>query len=314
MDVNYYQRFNKNKKYYYLKNNKYLKNNNLIESFNKIYIPPAYKSVKFFSKSNKIYATGIDSAGRTQYKYLPNQVNKRSNTRNCKLYFINSKIEVIMKDINKNLKNNTDIKKRNIAILLKIMYKCNFRIGNKLYEEKYGSTGLTTIKKEHIKFINDKIHINFVGKKKVENRCIFIDKNLEKILKKLYNTNKNYLFSYNDNGKFKDITVKDVNDYLKIYNITNKDLRTWCANYIFIYYMKKNYVQDKKISTIINESIRNTAKLMHNTFSVCKNSYISNNILEKLKNDERLLKKLDNKTLNIQKYIDLLLKDTRCSK
>lgn len=314
MDRNYYQRLNRNKKYYYVKNNKYLNNSNLIESFNKIYIPPAYKSVKFYHKKNKIYATGVDSIGRTQYKYLPNQVTKRSSSRNCKLNFINSKIEYIMNDINKNLINDSDIKKRNIALLLKIMYKCNFRIGNKLYEEKYGSTGLTTIKREHIKFINNKIQINFIGKKKVENKCVFIDKKLEKILKKLYNTNKNYLFSYEEDGKSKDISVKDVNDYLKVYGITNKDLRTWCANYIFIYFMKKNYVPDKKKSLIINESIRNTAELMHNTFSVCKNSYLSNNILEKLETDEKLYKKLGNKSLNIQKYIELLLKETKCSK
>ena len=166
MDIDYYQRIIKNKKYYYKKNNKILNNQNIIESFNKIYIPPAYKSVKFYKTNNKIYATGIDSVGRTQYKYLPNETIKRSNNRNCKLYYINSKIELIMNDIDKNIKNDSNIKKRNIAILLKIMYKCNFRIGNKLYEEKYGSTGLTTIKKEHIKFKDNKIYIKFIGKKK----------------------------------------------------------------------------------------------------------------------------------------------------
>ncbi len=50
MDRNYYQRLAKNKKYYYIKNNRLLVNNGLIESFNKIYIPPAYKNIKFFKK------------------------------------------------------------------------------------------------------------------------------------------------------------------------------------------------------------------------------------------------------------------------
>ena len=69
----------------------------------------------------------------------------------------------------------------------------------------------------------------------------------------------------------------------------------------------------KKKSLIINESIKSTAHLMHNTSSVCKSSYISNNILEKLNNDDKLYKKLSSKSLNIQKYIELLLKDTKCS-
>ena len=53
---------------------------------------------------------------------------------------------------------------------------------------------------------------------------------------------------------------------------------------------------------------------MHNTFSVCKNSYLSNNILEKLNNDDKFFNKLGNKSLNIQKYMELLLKNTKCSK
>ena len=78
--------------------------------------------------------------------------------------------------------------------------------------------------------------------------------------------------------------------------------------------MKQNYIPEKKKSLIINESIRNTAVLMHNTFSVCKNSYLSNNILEKLNNDDKFFNKLGNKSLNIQKYMELLLKNTKCSK
>ncbi len=313
MNVNYYERINKNNKYLYIKNNKYLDNEDTIKLFNKIYIPPAYSSVKFYKKYNKIYATGIDSAGRTQYKYLPDQNKKRKNNRNCKLYFINSKIESIMNDIDKNLKNDTNPKNRNIALLLKIMYKCNFRIGNKIYEKKYGSTGLTTIKKKHIYFLNNKVYINFIGKKKVENKCIFIDKNLEKILKKLYNNNKNYLFSYEEEGSYKDINVKDVNDYLKKYEITNKDLRTWSANFIFIFFMKKNFNLEDKKTKIINKSIKSTAKLMHNTFSVCKNSYLSENILNNLLENDKLYNKLKNKKLNIKSYINLLLSNLNCT-
>ena len=34
------------------------------------------------------------------------------------------------------------------------------RFTNKIYEDKYGSTGMTTLKKEHISFKDDKIYID----------------------------------------------------------------------------------------------------------------------------------------------------------
>ena len=43
---------------------------------------------------------------------------------------------------------------------------CNFRIGNEAYEKEYGSIGITTLQKKHIKFKSDKTIIEFIGKKR----------------------------------------------------------------------------------------------------------------------------------------------------
>ena len=305
MNIDYYIKNNQS----YYKNNKLLKNKNIIEKFNSIYIPPVYKSSKYYiikknnnnnnNSENDVYATAIDALGRTQYKYTKEHTTKRNIDKHQTLLHINKLIPKIYAKIDKDLleiKNNKNInlKNRNIALILKIMGKCNFRIGNKIYEDKYGSTGMTTLRKEHISFKNDKIYIDFIGKKQVQNTCIFKDKNIERILKNLYKSKNAYMFSYNDNNILKDI------------HITNKDLRMWNANYLFIYFLKNNIQEDNTIpkKKLIKLSLEKTALFMHNTPSVCKSSYISKEIYNKLLENDAYYNLLKNKNLDIMDFIN----------
>ena len=309
MNIDYYIKNNQS----YYKNNKLLKNKNIIDKFNSIYIPPVYKSSKKNNNNseNDVYATAVDALGRTQYKYTKEHTTKRNIDKHQTLLHINKLIPKIYAKIDKDLletKNNKNInlKNRNIALILKIMGKCNFRIGNKIYEDKYGSTGMTTLRKEHISFKNDKIYIDFIGKKQVQNTCIFKDKNIERILKNLYKSKNAYMFSYNDNNIMKDISVNDVNQYLEEFHLTNKDLRMWNANYLFIYFLKNNIQEDNTIpkKKLIKLSLEKTALFMHNTPSVCKSSYISKEIYNKLLENDAYYDLLKNKNLDIMEFIN----------
>jgi len=320
MNINYYIKNNQS----YYKNNKLLKNQNIIDKFNSIYIPPVYKSSKYYiiKKNNKnnnsdndkndVYATAVDSLGRTQYKYTKDHTTKRNIDKHQTLLHINKLIPKIYAKIDKDLleksnNKNINLKNRNIALILKIMSKCNFRIGNKIYEDKYGSIGMTTLKKEHISFKDDKIYIDFIGKKQVQNTCIFKDKNVERILKNLYKSKNTYMFSYNDDNIMKDISVNDVNQYLEEFHITNKDLRMWNANYLFIYFLKNNIQEDNTIAKkkLIKLSLEKTALFMHNTPSVCKSSYISKEIYNKLLENDAYYDLLKNKNIDILEFINL---------
>jgi len=313
MNIDYY--IKKNQSYY--KNSKLLKKLHIIEKFNSIYIPPVYKNAKYYiiknnqdnTICNDVYATAIDSLGRTQYKYTKDHTIKRNIDKYQTLLHINKLIPKIYAKIDNDLleNNNILVKNRNIALILKIMNKCNFRIGNKIYENKYGSTGMTTLKKQHLDFKNDKIYIDFIGKKKVENKCILKDKNIETILKNLYKSKSTYLFSYIENNHSKDISVSDVNQYLEEFHITNKDLRMWNANYLFIYFLKNNIQQENTLpkKKLIKLSLEKTALFMHNTPAVCKSSYVSKEIYNKLLDNEDYYDLLKNKKFDIMKFINL---------
>ena len=105
-----------------------------------------------------------------------------------------------------------------------------------------------------------------------------------------------YIFSYGtDNSKV--ITSSDVNEYLRTISkryskdiiITTKDLRTWNANMLFLTFFKKlrkarRNEENKNIERIINKDVKRAiemvAEKLHNSYSICKKSYIDPKIIE----------------------------------
>jgi DNA topoisomerase-1 len=279
---------------FYYKNNKKINEVNILDKIKKIYIPPAYKNVKIYLNKN-ILATGIDNAGRKQYIYSEEMKQLRERKKYNRLKILSENIQKLKKKINKDLNNTEFSKTKLIALLLKIMDLCNFRNGNIKYEKLYGTHGLTTLHKKHILIKNKLVEIEFIGKKGVVNSCIIKNKNIQKIIKKIYNISSKddpYLFSINNNGKNIKILITDVNKYLEKFNVTYKDLRTWNANILFLKHIKKelDITHDKK--KIIRSAIKSTALQLHHTPIICKSSYIYKKIIEYIEQDEEIINKL----------------------
>ena len=313
-----------NKKYEYYKINNKINNKITLEKIAKIYIPPAYKNVKIFL-NKELLATGIDKAGRKQYIYSENMKKKRELKKYNQIYKLTKNIDHFNKKINNDLAQKDFNKDKLIALTFKIMDLCNFRSGNKKYEKKYGSYGLTTIHKKHLKINENKITIDFVGKKGVNNNCIIKNKNLQNIIKKVYTLSSkddNYLFSIIYKNEKINITVIDLNKYLELFNITCKDLRTWNANIIFLKNLKKevDHLNDsydlldsnKKIKLrkkLIINSIKNTALSLHHTPTICKNSYILKKIIEEIEENDTIVNQMKkNNNIDYKKLLKSFIK------
>jgi len=265
------KRIIKNKSFFFDKNNKQINNIKILDKISKIYIPPAYKDVKIYLNS-PILATGIDVAGRKQYIYSEESKELREEKKYCQLVKMSHHMYKLKKEINNNLyKSKSEFDKtKMICIVLKIMDLCNFRIGNKIYEKKYGSYGITTLHKKHMKIYNDHIVIEFIGKKGVLNNCTIRDSKFIPILKSVYKKAQRernpYLF---------DVSMSDINEYLDSFSISSKDMRMWNANMIFLKSLDEEMGNESAITKkMVISAIKNTALALHNTATVCKKSYI----------------------------------------
>ena len=167
--------------------------------------------------------------------------------------------------------------------------------------------------------------IDFIGKKGVRNVAECDNKIIYEYLYNKYikaAAKEDYVFCYDGT---KVITSSDVNEYLRVISsqysgkgaepiiITTKDLRTWNANTLFLtYYNKlrksrsrgsrkdaKDAAKDTLVSAAdatkdlktINKDIKTAIEMvsakLHNSYSICKKSYIDPKIIEDLLRDAK---------------------------
>lgn len=261
----------KNKKISENKANKYLKN---------IYIPPAYDNVKINKKKEKILAIGIDTKGRKQYTYNKKSIEKNSINKFKKLIEFGKNYDKIIKKIDMDFYTGIDNKEKQIATILKIIMDCNFRVGNEKYTKDNKSYGVSTLENQHIKIKNNKVIIDFIGKKGVRNKCEIKNKKIIRTLKakkKLLN-NKDRIFTYRKNNNYYHIKSNDVNIYLKkLGNYTTKNFRTWSANIELI----KNLKNDN-----LKLAIEKVANKLHHTPAICKKNYLDPKLIEFYEKDK----------------------------
>ena len=252
-----------------------------IQPYLKMYIAPAYDNVKINKNMNaKVLAIGYDERDRPQYIYNTKCIKSRGKNKFKKLIKFGKEYNNIMKRIENDYKSKEDNKNKQIAIILKLIMDCNFRIGNDKYTKENNSFGVSTLLGKHIK-TNGGIVVDFVGKKGVQNTCKIVDPKMKSNLrtkKKKYKNTEN-IFQYTKDGKNYSVKGDDVNEYLGKY--TTKNFRTWSANILLINHLLKEKCK-------IKDGIEYVAEKLHHTPSICKSNYIDPKLLEKYeKNPEK---------------------------
>ena len=105
------------------------------------------------------------------------------------------KIKRIRKDINNNIKlcskDSSKIRDKTciISIVLYLIDRCNFRVGNEKYKKLYNSYGATTLNRRHFTLNKNNILIKFNGKKGVENESKVENKNVKNLMKYIHHRN-----------------------------------------------------------------------------------------------------------------------------
>jgi len=313
-------RIKKNNKFVYIfiKTSEPVECEESLEFIDKLRIPPVWEDVKIDIDSSDILVTGMDKGGKKQYIYSIDHVKKVAKIKFCKLIKMGSKIEKLKVDLAGYLESNSMTKDTLIALIIKTIIECSFRIGTEKCFDKYESVGMTTIQKKHLFFDKNSLKIEFIGKKGVLNTCFIFDsnpstKNMILLYKKLIANKKENDFIFNYENKL--ISHLDVNRFLEIYgNITSKDFRTWNANTFFLYNIthidapenKKSNPQNNSLKLIdlklekerkkaTKDVIKMVAEKLHHTEAICKKNYLLMDMVNMYIDDINKFKKLISK-------------------
>lgn len=268
----------------------------------KLVIPPNYYDVKIFYQKHgqpKILYQGLDSKKRLQRIYSEGWKKTAVRRKFCELLNFAEQIQKISSTVKEQMMSENLTKNKMIAMIIRIVMVCYFRIGNKKYQELYGSFGAMNVQKKHIHFKKDAegteyMFMSFSGKKGVLNTCNIVDRQLIGEVKKLikFRENNEMVFQWQDHGVNIPVKATDINLWLNTFDpvITSKDFRTYDANIFLIIFLRSQRnplkLTDSQRKKIIVAAMKQISDMIHNTPAILKKNYTAGGIVNLYLNDQ----------------------------
>ncbi|MBC8054483.1 MAG: DNA topoisomerase IB [Sphingobacteriaceae bacterium] len=262
-----------------------------LKRIKKLVLPPAWQKVWIAPKANAhLQATGIDQAGRKQYRYHHDWAKSRNENKFYRLLEFGKKLPEFRKNLRKDLKRREMDERKVLAISISLMEKTLIRIGNESYKQLYGSYGLSTLRDKHIKIQGNTMKLSFKGKKGVMHDIDLNDRTLAKLVKKCRDIPGQELFQYyTPGGDRRSIDSGMINRYIKeitCCDFTAKDFRTWFGSLeaLRIYSQYEQTELESKRKKVTVAMLDEVSSKLGNTRTVCKKYYVFPPLIESYEN------------------------------
>lgn len=285
------QRVKKGKSFRYVQGESEVTDKETLDRIKKLVIPPAWQDVWICPRENgHLQVTGIDTAGRKQYRYHPSWVALRDQTKFYRVARFARTLPRIRTQVEKDLSRRGLPKEKILAAMVSLMERTNMRVGNISYDKLYGSFGLSTLKDKHIHIKGSTLRFSFIGKKGVYQDISLKSPRLARIVQQCKEIPGKELFQYYDEeGKRQTIDSGMVNEYIKEISgeeFTSKDFRTWGGTVNAFMALKELGWEETPTAQkkIVVAAIDKVAHYLGNTRAVCKKYYVHPLILSLYEN------------------------------
>jgi DNA topoisomerase-1 len=277
------------KGFVYLDQNKHIiKDKKLLLHIKELVIPPAWEEVRICpDRRGHIQATGKDAKGRKQYIYHTEWDAIRNQTKFYRMIKFGEMLPLIRERVDTDLRKRNLTKEKVLALIVRLLEETLIRIGNTEYAKKNKSYGLTTLRDKHFKIENGTPKFTFIGKSGKEWNIDINDKRLAKLIKQCQDIPGQQLFQYiGEDGGHYPVSSTDVNAYLKEItgeDFTAKDFRTWGASVLALSELCRlgpSSLSYKITKRNIVSVVKEAAKALANTTSVCRKYYIHPHVID----------------------------------
>jgi DNA topoisomerase I len=199
-------------------------------------IPPAWEEVWICPHPRgHLQAVGTDEAGRRQYLYHPDWVERRSAEKYDRVLRFGRRLPRVRERVLADLEDEGVSEAHACALAVRLLDVGYFRIGNDVYAEEYGSFGLTTLERRHVRRRGDGLVFDFVGKSGIEHHVEVDDPLVVETLERMRRrrtASDPCLLAFRNGRGWRSLTPEQVNDYLRDTSgmeVSAKDFRTWHA-------------------------------------------------------------------------------------
>jgi DNA topoisomerase-1 len=268
-------------------NGRAVRQSRALQRIQSLVIPPAWRDVWICRfEDGHLQVTGRDEQQRKQYIYHERWRETSNLAKFRRIFRFGTLLPELRKHVQRELRQRKHNQDKVCALVLALLDQTSLRVGNEEYVKANRSYGLTTLRRKHVVLENGDVCLKFRGKSGVP-RCILVqDPRLAKLVLRCRDLPGAHLFTYaKEDGGYDCVNSDDVNRHLRALmdeSFTAKDFRTWKASaWAAGRLMENNDLTSRsQRNRFVSQVVKQTAEVLGNTPSVCRQFYVHPALLE----------------------------------
>lgn len=263
-------------------NGKIISEPSILERVGRLAIPPGWHSVRVGAdKDGHIQAIGVDSSGRTQYRYHERWKETRSEDKFHHIKEFGKAIPKLRDQVLRDLELIGFPKQKTTALVVLLLERSLIRVGSKEYAEENETFGLTTLNKDHVHVSGPNVDFDFYGKEHIHHEIQISDRKIARLMDQVLELKGDHVFQYVDEvGAVRPVSAEDVNSYIKESigpGFSAKNFRTWMGTVHAAEFLIQAGKPANKSKVV--GAIKYASEKLGNTPAIAKSSYIHPKIL-----------------------------------
>jgi len=249
-------------------------------------IPPAWQDVWICRSPNgHIQATGVDAAGRRQYRYHDAWRATRDMAKHERILDFAGHLPAMRRQVCADLERPELDRTRVLSCAVRLLDLGFFRVGSEQYRTSFG---LATIRKEHVRVSRSgMVTFDYIAKSGIRRVQSIAEPEVCAVVTALRRRKSGgeELLAYRDGKRWVDVRSSDINAHVQEltgFVCTAKDFRTWNATVL----AAVGLAVQQDVGTVtarkraVSRVLQEVAHYLGNTPSVCRSSYVDPRVLD----------------------------------
>jgi DNA topoisomerase I len=259
-------------------------------------LPPAWRDVWISpDPRGHIQATGVDSRGRTQYRYHVLWREQRDAQKFAHMLRFAGALPALRAAAERDLRRRRLDRDRVVAGAVRLIDLGLFRIGGEKYAELDHHYGATTLEKRHVRVTRDGLKFDYIAKEGKQRAITVTDKVVRATVRALVRSDNGLdtLFAYERDSAWHALHSRDVSNYIAERaggHFTAKEFRTWNATVLMGLALAAADPSptERGRQRVIVAGFREVAAWLGDTPAVARSSYVDPRLVEIYRRDGRL--------------------------
>jgi DNA topoisomerase IB len=262
-----------------------------LERIRALAVPPAWRDVWICPDPlGHLQATGVDAAGRKQYRYHDAWRVRRDREKFDRMLEFAERLPTVRRRAVRLLGTTGLTPERVHACAIRLLDLGFFRVGSEAYTEEHETFGLATLRRSHVKAGRScTLQFDYPSKGGARRVQSVVDPAVYAAVRELKDRRGGgrELLAYTQDGGWVDVTSDGINEFLRELTggpFTAKDFRTWNATVLAALSVASAGGRGRSRSgrkRLKSEAVREVAAYLGNTPAVCRASYIDPRVFDR---------------------------------